>query len=132
MENAAQIIPDLTNKNILIVEDNLSSHEFFLIVLRKTKVTIISAYDGMDAIKMVKENPQVDLVLMDLKMPLLNGYDATRQIKKIRPNLPVIAQTAYALSGDKEKALQAGCEDFITKPIKQDILFEVLRRYLVK
>ncbi len=132
MNNKPLHTPDLENKCILIVEDDLNSHELFLIVLRKTKAVIISAYDGMDAIKMVKDYAQIDLVLMDLKMPILSGFDATKQIKKIRPNLTVIAQSAHALLGDKEKALQAGCDDFLTKPIKKDVLFELLSRYLVK
>lgn len=123
---------NLDKKTILIVEDDLSSQEFFLIILRNSKATILSAYDGMDAVNIVKTNPQIDLILMDLKMPLLDGFDATRQIKKIRPNIPVIAQSAYALYGDKEKAFNAGCDDYITKPIKKEILFEILGRYLLK
>jgi CheY-like chemotaxis protein len=79
---------------------------------------------------MVESNPEISLVLMDIKMPVMNGYLATKKIKKLRPDLPVIAQTAYALVGDREKAIQAGCDDYISKPILEEKLIEMLKKYL--
>ena len=72
----------------------------------------------------------IDLVLMDINMPVMNGYDSTKQIKKIRPKLPVIAQTAYAIAGDMEKSLSAGCDDYITKPINKKQLMEKVEKWL--
>ena len=66
---------------------------------------------------------------MDLKMPILDGFEATKMIKEFRPNLPIVAQTAYTTNDDKEKALAAGCDDFITKPIKEEVLTEILSKY---
>ena len=67
---------------------------------------------------------------MDISMPIMNGYDATKEIKKIRPDLPIIAQTAYAITGDREKAIAAGCDDYIFKPIKKDQLIHLINKYL--
>jgi len=71
-------------------------------------------------------------VLMDIKMPDMSGYEAAKQIKETRPGLPVIAHTAYALFGDKEKSLEAGCDDHITKPVQKEVLIKVLKKYLIK
>ena len=68
---------------------------------------------------------------MDFKMPILNGYDATKEIKKFRPELPIIAQTAYAMEGDKEKAKKAGCDEYITKPLNPDILISLIKKYRI-
>ncbi len=93
---------------------------------------IIHAKNGQEAIQSCKENKDIDLVLMDLKMPVLNGFDATQQIKEIRPDLPIVAQTAYSTQGDQEKATLAGCDDFMSKPIGQKSMSEVLKKYLIK
>ena len=82
------------------------------------------------ALKQCLDNQSIDLVLMDLQMPELNGYEATRQIKKTRPLLPIIAQTAFAIAGDRDKALAAQCDDYISKPIKQEILMGMLLKWL--
>src|SRR5690554_7320395 len=79
---------------------------------------------------MVQKHPEISVVLMDVKMPVMSGYEATAAIKKLRPDLPVIAQTAYALSGDKDKALAAGCDDYLSKPIKREALLRKLNLYL--
>lgn len=71
-----------------------------------------------------------DLILMDLRMPVLNGYDATQEIKKVRPNIPIIAQTAYSLDGDRTKSLEAGCDEYLTKPIDIPTLYSLLDRFL--
>ena len=76
-----------------------------------------------------RDNPDIDLILMDIKMPELDGYEATRQIRQFNREVTIIAQTAYALSGDREKALEAGCNDYISKPIKKEDLVELLLQY---
>ena len=122
--------PSLKGKTILIVEDVESSYNFLEVVLKKSGVVSIWAKDGMEAINFCKENMNIDLVLMDINMPVMNGYDSTKQIKKIQPKLPVIAQTAYAIAGDMEKSLAAGCDDYITKPINKKQLMEKVEKWM--
>jgi len=86
------------------------------------------AYNGKVAVDMVNKKGY-DLILMDLKMPEMSGYDATRQIKLIFPDIPIIAQTAYATFEDKQMAISAGCDDFIAKPIKKNLLLEMIQKY---
>ncbi|MBT6006341.1 MAG: PAS domain S-box protein [Prolixibacteraceae bacterium] len=117
-------------KTILIAEDDESSFRFIEIVLDKLQFNFIWVKNGEEAIQLCKENQAIDLVLMDINMPVLNGYDATKKIKKFKPELPIIAQTAYAIAGDREKVLEAGCEDYITKPINRDVLIEMIGKYI--
>ncbi|MCD4679522.1 MAG: response regulator [Bacteroidales bacterium] len=91
---------------------------------------IIIVDNGKDAIETCRDKPELDLVLMDIKMPKMNGYDTTRQIRKFNKNLVIIAQTAYALSGDKKKAIEAGCNDYIPKPLNKKLLSEIINKLL--
>ncbi|UCG27743.1 MAG: PAS domain S-box protein [Bacteroidales bacterium] len=118
------------SKKILIVEDNLANFEFFKAVLSKTGAGLIRASNGMEAIDLIESGNPIDLVLMDIQMPEMNGYEATRQIKKRWKNIPVIAQTAYAMPHDKEKSLSAGCDDYLSKPIRPDDLIAMVGKYL--
>lgn len=117
------------NKTLLIVEDDKVNYLYLSTLLRKTKVQILHAENGVVAVEMCKKNPQIDVVLMDLQMPVLNGYEATRMIKEIRKDLPVIAQTAFAMEEDKQKCINAGCDDFIAKPIKVDVLLSSIEKF---
>ncbi|MBE0650015.1 MAG: response regulator [Bacteroidales bacterium] len=121
--------PDWSDKTILIVEDDLIARIFYEKTL-KDLTQLIFVKNGLDAVETVKTDPSVDLVLMDLKMPVKTGFEATVEIKSIRPSLPVIAQTALAYPQDKKKAKEAGCDDFISKPIEIEILFDTLTRFL--
>ena len=112
---------------ILVAEDVEASYEFLEVVLNKSGFKTIWAANGREAIEKCKENDEIELILMDINMPVMNGYEATRVIKEFRPNLPIIAQTAYAIAGDKDKSLNAGCDDYVTKPIKRDILIQKIR-----
>lgn len=120
---------DWGDKVILVVEDVDTNKIFFDAALRRTSAKILWAKDGQQAIDLFKEN-NVDLVLMDLQLPVMDGYTATREIKKINPNIPVIAQTAHVMSGEREKCMEAGCDDYLAKPIRLQILIETLSRFL--
>jgi CheY-like chemotaxis protein len=119
------------DKVILVVEDIDTNKIFFDAALRKTKAKILWAIDGKEAIEMFKSN-NVDLVLMDLQLPVMDGYTATKEIKKINPDVPVIAQTAHVMSGEREKCMEAGCDDYLAKPIRLQILMDTLSKFLNK
>ncbi len=121
----------LANKTILVVEDDESSLEYLKVVISSFGIlNIVWAKNGENAVKLCKENPSIDLVLMDINMPVMNGFEATKAIKAFRPELSIIAQTAYALTGDREKSLEAGCDDYITKPIKKEELSAKIEKYI--
>jgi len=121
----------LEKKLILIVDDDELSFTLLEVVLEKLGLDIIWAKNGKKAIEYCAKNKRIDLVLMDINMPLMNGYEATKKIKKLRPTLPVIAQTAFALVGDQEKSIAAGCDDYISKPIKSVELIELIKRQFI-
>ncbi len=119
----------LKNHSILIVEDDEVSYLFLKEILENHGAKIIYAENGVKAIDEIKSNRNIiDIILMDIKMPKLNGYEATKQIKEINPNIYIIAQTAFATDNDRQNALQAGCDDYISKPINKDLLIEKIRR----
>lgn len=121
---------DWRQKTILIVEDVDSNYRYLKACLKHSGANILWAVTGSKAIEAVSSIPELDLVLMDLQMPEMNGYDATRIIKNIRKELPVIAQTSYAMSGDREKSLEAGCDDYIAKPIRSGDLIAIIAKYI--
>ena len=123
---------DLADYTILVVEDETNSAIYLREILSNRKIKQLLAKDGKQAIEMFKKNHDIDLILMDIKLPVMDGYTATREIKKIKSDIPVIAQTAYAMFGDKEKALKAGCDDYISKPISEENLISLLKKYLKK
>jgi PAS domain S-box-containing protein len=117
----------------LIVEDEEINFMFIeVLLLEKLKIDcrIIHAINGKEAVEICENNANIDLVLMDLKMPIMNGFEATRLIKEFRPTLPIIAQSAYTSEEDKEKAKDAGCNDFISKPIKKEILKKTINNFI--
>jgi CheY-like chemotaxis protein len=119
------------DKTILVVEDDESSYVLLEVLLKALDVNFLWAKNGVEAVEVATNNPDVNLILMDVNMPVMNGYEASTIIKKTNPNLPIIAQTAYAIAGDKEKALAAGCDDYIVKPIKRQNLYKLLAKYLI-
>ncbi|NTW23863.1 MAG: response regulator, partial [Lentimicrobium sp.] len=123
-------ILSLDNKTILIVEDELNNYKLLVKMLQQFNFNILWAENGGDAVKTCAEKAEIDLVLMDLKMPGMDGFEASIQIKKIRPALPIIAQSALALAGDRINALKAGCDDYISKPIRKDLLISKVNKYL--
>lgn len=116
-------------KVVLVVEDDLSSLMLLKAILTKTGVRIIVAEDGESAVEIIQSQLKVDMILMDIKLKGINGLEATRQIKQILPNLPVIAQTACAISGDMEKCYDAGCNAYLTKPLSSTKLLETMDYY---
>ena len=121
---------DKTTTTILIAEDDEASFKFIEVVLNKSDINCIWVTNGEEAILFCKENQGIDLVLMDINMPVMNGYEAAKEIKRFNPRLPIIAQTAYAIAGDHEKALEAGCDDYISKPINRDELIRMIEKYI--
>ena len=119
-------------KTVLIAEDEDSNFILLEKLLADLKVNIIRAINGLEAIAVCKSNPQVDLVLMDIKMPEMDGYEATKRIKEFRPDLAIIAQTAYSSKEDKNKALGCGCSDFISKPFRKELLLSKINEQLLK
>lgn len=117
---------------ILIVEDVESNYLYLNAVLTKLSATIEWVKNGLEAVNFAKEHPEIDIILMDLQMPEMNGYDATREIKKIYPKMTIIAQTAFAMSDDRSRALEAGCDDYLAKPIRSKDLLETVNKYLAK
>jgi len=119
------------DKQVLIVEDERTNYNLLMIMLRPSLVKILWAMDGDEAISMVKEgNHNIDLILMDIRLPRTNGYEATEAIKKLRPDIPIIAQTAYAMDIEIQLAEKAGCDGYITKPIDRHQLLETMYSFL--
>lgn len=117
-------------KTVLVVEDEEFNRIYFEELLNQIHYRVIAVNNGVEAVEICKKNKSIDLVLMDIKMPLMNGYEATKQIKNLRPNLPIIAQTAFALLGDKKKSLDHGCDDYVAKPIKKETLVKLIKKHL--
>ncbi len=121
-------IPDVKEPEqfvkVLVVEDDEISFSLVKTYLSKEKIELFHAFHGKEAIDILKKNPNINLVLMDLKMPVMDGYAATQEIRKFNPTIPIVAQTAYALEGDREKALKAGCTDYISKPLRKAELIQ--------
>jgi len=132
-----QIVPsennDLIRKlKILIAEDDKVSEMLIDKTLKTFGKEIIKARTGVEAIEACKKNPDIDLVMMDIRMPDMGGYDATRQIRKFNKEVVIIAQTAHGLYGDREKAIEAGCNDYIAKPINKAELLLLIQKYFRK
>ena len=114
--------------NILLVDDDEISGLLINAMFEKTNCNILQAKNGIEAVDLCKKNPDIDLILMDIRMPEMDGYEATRQIRKFNKDVVIISQTAFALSGDKEKSIEAGCNEYITKPLIKDKLFALIKK----
>lgn len=121
---------DYSQKKILIVEDVEINYILIVDALISTKAEIIKAVDGLEAVNICRSRSDIDLVLMDVYLPKLNGFEATKQIKKLRPELPVVLQTALEVDDIKEKSIEAGCSDYFTKPIVLDQFLETINKYI--
>jgi PAS domain S-box-containing protein len=117
-------------KLFLIAEDDKFSYKFLEGFLKQTKASVIRAADGREAVEICRNNSHIDLVLMDIQMPEMNGLMATEEIKKFNQRIPIIAQTANAINEEKTRCLEAGCDDFITKPVNITELFDKIDKWL--
>ncbi|MGA2406195.1 MAG: response regulator [Bacteroidales bacterium] len=116
----------LKGRKILIVEDDLASRLYLNKILDKVGVIILNAGDGQEAVDVAFHNPDIDIILMDIQLPVMDGYVSVSKIREFRENIIVIAQTAYGLLGDKEKILNSGFNDYIIKPILSQNLIDKL------
>jgi CheY-like chemotaxis protein len=122
----------LKGKKVLIVEDDLSSRLYLNKILEKAGVIILNAGNGQEAVSMALNDGEIDIVLMDIQLPVMDGYTALNKIRDVRKDIVVIAQTAYGLMGDKEKILSSGFNDYVIKPILSQNLIDKLVKNLPK
>lgn len=127
----AQIKPKAGVPHILIAEDELANALFLHKSLKKEGYQITVVKNGREAVDFCKSNPEISAVLMDIKMPEMDGYEATKLIRKFRKELPVIGVSAFDLHDDQQKALEAGCNDYIPKPVDRDLLLRILSRFIL-
>lgn len=120
----------LITAEIMVVEDEETNYYLIESIFRKYKTRLIHFKDGETALKYIEEGGQPDVILMDIRLPGIDGLETTRRIKAQKPNIPIIAQTAYAMSGDRERALSAGCDDYISKPFKRQQILNLVLQYL--
>jgi CheY-like chemotaxis protein len=130
LENMENHQDETINPLILIVEDDPINIFLLETMLGKSKVTVWHVENGKLAVECCQNHPEISLVLMDLKMPDMDGFEATRRIKAIRKDLIIIAVTAFAMPGDKEQALDAGCDDYMSKPFSSTQLKDKLREFI--
>ena len=119
------------NKTVLIAEDNKLNYLLLQELLSRYNLNLLHAWNGNEAVEVFRKEKQIDLILMDLKMPIMNGLDATKQIKQLNASVPIVAQTAYSTSEDQDNAKKYGCDDFISKPISEQALHQIINNYLL-
>ena len=118
-------------RTVLVVEDEEYNFSLTEEILSFQDIKVLHAWNGKEAVAMAKENDDISLVLMDIKMPVMGGFEATKLIKAFKPDLPIIALTAYALEGDRQLALHNGCDDYLSKPVSIKVLENMVSKYLV-
>ncbi len=121
---------DWQDKTILIVEDIHSNYQLLAAYLSRTGVKIIHTLNGLPALEILKERKDIDLILMDLQLPDVNGIEITKMIREADDNIPIIAQTAHALAIDRERCIKAGCNDYIAKPIRKQDFLNIVYQYI--
>ena len=121
---------EIKKLKILIVEDDEISYSLLTKMLQNISYEVLHTITGVQAIEACRNNPDLDLVLMDIRMPEMDGNEATRLIRQFNKDVIIIAQTAYGFSRDKEKAIEAGCNDYISKPINKTLLFELIKKHI--
>ena len=125
--------PDLSNYTILVAEDDTNSFKYIQASLKKTGVKILLATNGKEAVESVSdETISIDLIVMDAMMPLMSGFEATIEIKKIQPVIPIIMLTAYANQESIRQAIASGCNDYLSKPVSTDVLMTIIKKWLVE
>lgn len=121
---------EIKNKPVILVaEDDELNYMYMETLFNRSGFEYFHVENGLEAVELCKNNPQINIVFMDIKMPVMNGLEATKLIRDIRPDLPIIATTAYAQTGDEERFLSEGCNDYLSKPIRKEKLMEIIRKY---
>ncbi|MCX6163091.1 MAG: response regulator [Ignavibacteriae bacterium] len=111
-----------------MAEDDEKSDRLLKLLLKTITKEVLHAKTGIEAVEVCRNNPDIDVVLMDIKMPEMDGYEATRQIRKFNKDVVIIMQTAHGLSGDREDAIEAGCNDYILKPIMKGEIITMIKK----
>jgi len=124
--------PSSKKLKILMVEDDEPSYRYLQIITKEIAAETLLAQTGTEAVEMCRKNPDTDLVLMDIRMPGMDGYEATRRIREFNKTITIIAQTAHAMVEDREKALEAGCNDYIAKPLSREALIQLIKASATK
>jgi PAS domain S-box-containing protein len=129
-----QKITSYENKSpvVLIVEDDMINSAYMEMIMQKFSFDFLLAFNGLEAVELSQSHPEISIVLMDMKMPVMDGLEATSRIKQIRSTMPVIGVTGFASVGDKERALAAGCDEYLTKPVNTDLLIATMNKLLHK
>jgi PAS domain S-box-containing protein len=120
-------IDDLKSKNILVIEDDINNMDFLYLFLRPLVGNVYKAYNGQQGVEVLQNNPNINTILMDIKMPVMDGYEAIKTIRSFRNDIKIIAQTAYAMSAEKNKVLEAGFDGYVSKPINIKLLLPMLK-----
>ena len=115
---------------MLVADDDESSSFLLSTLMRRIGFKTLIAVNGQEAVDICRQNSSVDLILMDISMPVMNGLEATKIIKEFNPGIVIIAQTAFSLFGDKEVALNAGCDEYISKPIDREELYSLIHKFI--
>ncbi len=116
--------------HILIVDDEKTAHQLYKLMLKSKGYRLSHAENGKEAVEAFKHHPDISVILMDIKMPEMNGYEATKEIRKKNKKVKIIAQTAYALQADKKKAFEAGCDAHLAKPVDRELLLRKINECL--
>ena len=124
------VLPNWSDKTLLIAEDNETNFIVLSALLKNTQITIYRAHNGAEAIKTIDNHPDIDVILMDISMPDMDGIEATHLIKEKFPDKIIIAQTAHNLNIKREQMADVGCNDYLLKPIRFKVLIETLDKYL--
>ncbi|MEI6883678.1 MAG: ATP-binding protein [Bacteroidota bacterium] len=128
IQSVTDLVEEIRKLKILVVEDDEDSQNLMRIIFDKLGKVFLTAASGSEAIELCKANPDIDLVLMDIRMPEMDGLEATREIRKFNREVVIVAQTAYGLTGDREKALKAGCNEYISKPVVIEELKSLIKK----
>ncbi|MCK5168498.1 MAG: response regulator [Bacteroidales bacterium] len=121
-----------SDKSILIADDEITNYIIIEKLLEKTDIKVFHAENGEEAVKIFNKNPNIDIILMDIRMPEMGGLEATKYIRSVNRNIPIIAFTAFALSDDEAIALEFGCDDYISKPVRPEFLLRKINEHLNK
>ena len=119
-----------SDKVILIAEDMEMNFVLLKKTLEQTRANILRAKNGKELVDLIKSGKQIDVVLLDMGMPVMDGYEATKQLREEGCQVPIIAQTAFALNNEKDRVLDVGCNDYVEKPIKKEVLFEKINKLI--